>query len=329
MLHVSTLSGVYWVRQLITWKDLQDETGTIHWGELDAIVEDVHNAKMKLLLTVVQSPAWATADGSHGLPSPEHIQTFADFMGEMAERYGGKVQAYEVWNEPNLACENGGVCGQPGGIVAEPAYYAEVLHAVYHAVKQRDPDAIVVSGSPASTATNQLNFAINDVVYMREMVNHPKFRADAIGVHPGNHSNPPDALWPENPGPGPGWRNSREFYFRRIEDIRQVLVESGKDDIPLWVTEFGWATANNTPGFEFGNMISFETQADWIVRAFEKARYEYTHWVQAMFLWNLNFSVASKGAYNDEMEQQASFSVMNGDWTPRPAWYAVRSMPKH
>jgi hypothetical protein len=31
-------------------------------------------------------------------------------------------------------------------------------------------------------------------------------------------ANPPDTMWPERPGSGPGWVDSREFYFRRVED---------------------------------------------------------------------------------------------------------------
>jgi hypothetical protein len=32
---------------------------------------------------------------------------FGEFCGAMAERYRGRIGAYEVWNEPNLAREWG------------------------------------------------------------------------------------------------------------------------------------------------------------------------------------------------------------------------------
>jgi hypothetical protein len=320
VLEISKNAEIYWIRQQVAWGDIEHEPGVYYWDELDHIVDDAHNAGVNLLLSVVRAPTWATPDGSNGMPSAEHFGTFANFMGSMANRYRGKVQAYEIWNEQNLAHEN-------GGTVASADHYVGMLAASYDAIKGQDAQAIVVSGGPSSTETNEPSIAVSDVDFMRQMLNNPEFRADVIGLHPGGQLNPPDAMWPDNPGPGPSWQDSREFYFRRIEDIRQVMVESGWGDRQVWLTEFGWATANNTPGYEYGNQISFEQQAEWIVRAFEKGRYEYAPWVGAMFLWNLNFAIPW-GAEGNPLHEQASFGVLNPDWSPRPAWHAIQSMPK-
>ncbi len=332
VLQMSRDAGVYWIRQQVRWMDLHDRSGAIYWAELDDIVADANRQGVSLLLSVVAAPSWATANGSHGMPRRENFKDFAYFMGEMAKRYKGRVQAYQIWNEQNRACENGGDCARDGGVggrVADASYYVDLLEVAYKAIKANDPMAIVVSGAPTSTETNDVNIALSDVSYMRSMASNPKFRAnvDAIAVHPGGQYNPPDTLWPDRPGPGPEWRTSREFYFRRIEDIRNVLVQNGLGDRQIWITEFGWATRNNTPGYEYGNSISFERQAEWIVRAFQIGRREYAPWVGAMFLWNLNFAVPWR-AQGNELHEQASFGVINGDWSPRPAWFAIQAMPK-
>lgn len=321
-LQLSKSAGVYWARQQVRWQDLHDRSGAIYWGELDRIVDDVNKAGMKMLISVVRAPSWATPDGNNGLPSREHFTTFNYFMGEMAARYKGRIQAYEIWNEQNLAHEN-------GGRVASAAHYMDMLVGAYEAIKARDPMAIVVSGAPSSTETNRSDIAISDIVFLRQMFADPRFRShvDAIGVHPGGQSNPPDTMWPDNPGPGPGWVNSREFYFRRVEDVRQAMLDYGLGDRQIWITEFGWATKNNTPGYGFGNNITFEKQAEWIVRAFQKGRYEYAPWVGAMFLWQLNFAVSWR-ANGNELHEQASFGVLNGDWSPRPAYLAIQALPK-
>jgi hypothetical protein len=322
VLQVSKNSGIYWIRQQVAWKDVQDISGAIYWNELDRIVQDSSNAGVKLLISVVNAPSWATPDGGNGMPSREHFGTFANFMGEMAARYRGRVQAYEIWNEQNLAHEN-------GGRVANANFYVDMLAEAYNTIKASDPYATVVSGGPSSTETNRPDIAISDVEFARQMFTNPKFRShvDAIGVHPGGQYNSPDQMYPENPGPGPGWRNSREFYFRRVEDIRAMMVENGMADRQIWITEFGWATPNNTPGYEYGNSISFEQQAQWIRRAFERGRRDYAPWVGAMFLWQLNFAVPWR-ANGNEQHEQASFGVLNGDWSPRPAWYTIQAMPK-
>jgi hypothetical protein len=330
VMQVSKNANVKWLRQQVRWRDLHDVSGAIYWGELDNIVSDASANGMSLLLSIVAAPDWA---GGPGMPRRSNFADFANFTGQMAARYKGRVQAYEIWNEENRACENGGDCATNGGVggsVAGADYFVDLLATAYDAIKASDPYAIVVSGAPTSTETNRTDIALSDTSYMASMAANPKFRThvDAIGVHPGGQYNSPDQMWPDNPGQGPNWQTSREFYFRRVEDIRNTLVQNGMADKQIWITEFGWATRNNTPGYEYGNSIPFQTQSDWIIRAFQKGRHDYAPWVGAMFVWNLNFAISASGN-GEPLHEQASFGVLNGDWSPRPAWYAIQAMPKN
>ena len=237
----------------------------------------------------------------------------------MAHRYRGRVQAYEIWNEINLQPENS---EQP---VPEPSYYVEMLMRAYRAIKANDAGAIVVSTPLAPTEWHgDQSYAISDVAYARALFADERFWRfqDFVGVHVFGCANPPDAMWPESPGTGPGWVDSREFYFRRVEDIRREMVDAGYGERQIWITEFGWATANDTPGHEFGNRVSFDQQADYLVEALRMGHADYAPWVAAMFVWNLNFSVTWQGA-GTPLHQMASYSVVNGDWSPRPAYRMI------
>src|SRR5205085_573022 len=103
VLTLSKNAKINWLRQQIAWKDLQSAPGTecyrICWQELDDIVRDASGARVNLLISVVRAPGWATPDGKNGLPSPQNYGEFANFMGQMAARYRGQVDAYEIWNE--------------------------------------------------------------------------------------------------------------------------------------------------------------------------------------------------------------------------------------
>jgi hypothetical protein len=46
-----------------------------------------------------------------------------------------------------------------------------------------------------------------------------------------------------------------------------------------------------------------------------------------MFVWNLNFAIPWN-AEGNLLHEQASFGVLNGDWSPRPAYTALKNMPK-
>ena len=93
----------------------------------------------KILLSVVKSPDWVGA--KDGLPTK--IQDFTDFMTFLTQRYKGKVQAYEIWNEENYAVETGGK--------VNVGAYIPVLKAGFQVVKKADPKAVVVFGGLTPT----------------------------------------------------------------------------------------------------------------------------------------------------------------------------------
>jgi polysaccharide biosynthesis protein PslG len=318
-------AGFGWVRQQVLWRDMQDRDGTIHWADLDKIVEAVDEAGLKLLLDVVQAPDWAAGGvGQTGFPDAAHRPHYGAFLAAVVERYGSKVAAFEIWNEMNLASENG---GRP---VPPTADYVELLIIAYNAIKAVRPETLVISGGAGPTEwRGGRAVAISDLQFYREMFADPRFwtHIDHVGVHVFGYGNPPETLWPEAPGPGPEWVNSGEFYFRRIEAVRALMVEAGHPEKQMWMTEFGWATANNSPLHQFGNNNSYEQQAAYLRRAFEIGRSTYTPWLGAMMVWNLNFAVAWEKV-GDPLHEQAAYGTINSDWSPRPAYRALADMPK-
>ncbi|NOK61825.1 MAG: hypothetical protein GFH27_549281n54 [Chloroflexi bacterium AL-W] len=312
-------AGFGWVRQQIHWKDQEGPAGNYAWGELDYIVDAVNAQDLKILISVVQSPSFYTSNGSTGMPA--NPQNFGDFLAALAQHYDGRVHAIEIWNEQNLAYENGGQVS-----LKDAGHYVEILKESYTRIKAVNPNIYIVAGPPASTSVNSPGVAVDDLSYYRAMYSYQngiiRNYMDAQGVHPGGSANPPDTLWPDNPSPADGWTTESTFYFRHIENVRALMEEYGMDQHQVWITEFGWATQNNSPGFEFGNQISYEQQAEYIVGAMRLAKEEYP-WVGAMFLWNLNFGPL-QARNGNPYHEQASFSILNGDYSPRPAYWAIQ-----
>jgi hypothetical protein len=312
-------AGFGWVRQQIHWRDQEGPAGNYPWGELDDIVASVNAHGLKLLISIVRSPTFYTANGSDGLPADP--QSLGNFVAALAEHYQGRVQAIEIWNEQNLAYENGGSVSTD-----DAGHYVELLKEAYTRIKAIDPSIYVIAGPPSSTAVNSPGVAISDERYYRAMYSYQngviRNYFDAQAVHPGGSANSPDTIWPENPSTAQGWTTDRTFYFRHVEDARKLMVEYGLGDHQIWITEYGWATQNNTPGFEFGNQISLDQQADYIVGAMRRTKEQYP-WVGNMFLWNLNFGPL-KANDGDPFNEQASFGILNGDYSPRPSYLAIQ-----
>lgn len=313
-------AGFEWFRQQIHWRDIEDSSGQFFWDDLDNIVADANAQGVLLLISVVRSPTWHTADGSDGMP--QDPAALARFVGALAAHYQGRVHAIEIWNEQNLAHENGGRVS-----LDDAGHYVELLAAAYHSIKAVDPGIIVVAGAPSSTGITNPDIAISDQDYLRAMYSYKdgmiRDYFDVQAIHPGGSANPPDTLFPDNPSTADGWTNDPTFYFRHVENSRRLMEAAGLGDHQIWITEYGWATQNNTPGFEFGNQISFEIQRDFIVRAMQRT-YEQYPWVSNMFLWNLNFTVLQREHGVDPLHEQGSFSIVNADWTPRPAFFGIQ-----
>jgi hypothetical protein len=325
VLALTEISGLDWVRQQIVWKDIEGpEPGQYMWSsELDGIINDVSAHNIKLLISIVQAPAFYNA--SHGMP--EDPVAMGNFVEALMLRYGKKISAVEIWNEQNLAHENG------GRIVPEDAgRYVELLVECYKRIKAIEPSTIVVSGAPSSSGVTDPALAVADETYFREMYRYKdgliKEHFDVQAVHPGGSANPPETMWPDNPSKAEGWTDHPTFYFRHIENVRKFMVEEGVGDHQIWITEYGWATENETPGYEFGNQVSLEQQGEYILGAMKWAYANYRNpdgspWLGNMFLWNMNFAVLW-GAQNQPLHEQASFGILNPDWSPRPGFVAVQ-----
>ncbi|WP_051914746.1 cellulase family glycosylhydrolase [Thermorudis peleae] len=310
-------AGFGWVRVQVEWSSLEPQPGQFDFRPIDRLVKVYTPKGIHLLISVVRPPEWARDTTGQELTSD--YMAFQRLMQRLATQYRGKVQAWEIWNEQNLAYE----FGQGNAVRVEP--YCRLLKAGYAGVKAGDPNALVLFGGLTPTGVTDPHIAIDDVQYLEQFYSIDNGACtkyfDILGAHANATLNPPDTLWPDNPGPGPGWRDHPSFYFRRVEQLRQVMVQHG-DQRPVWITEFGWTTANPAKGYEYGQYVSDEQQAQYLVRAFQIARTQWP-WVTGMFVWNLNFSVLV--GPNDE---KGPWSVVNRDWSPRPAYRALQQMAK-
>jgi hypothetical protein len=318
-------AGFNWVRQQVLWSAMEPQKGNFGndtTAQLDQFVNGANAKGLKILLSVARSPDWVGT--KNGLPTK--VQDFTDFMTFLTQRYKGKVQAYEIWNEQNYAYETGGT--------VNVGAYIPVLKAGYQVVKKADPKAVVVFGGLTPTGVNDPSIALNDVEYLRQIYalngGEVKQYYDVLGAHPGSNCNPPDTSWPDNPATNPcgtdpdgsrSFQKNNSFYFKRILDLRKVMEDAGEAKTKMWLTEFGWTTANQAKGYEYGKYNSPEQQAQYLVRAFELGK-SYP-WMGVMFVWNLNFATVTQPS-----DEKYPWGVLNADWTPRPAYTALKNMPK-
>ncbi|TKJ30696.1 MAG: hypothetical protein CEE40_04175 [Chloroflexi bacterium B3_Chlor] len=317
--HMNNL-GFPWIKLQIRWEHQEPSPGAIDWATLDGVVSLANGAGKKLLFSVVTTPHWARAR-TEGHGPPDDLATYGNFVGAMAQRYCGRVQAIEVWNEQNLITE-----WNTGRRISAKEYMS-LLKLAYNRIKAACPGMIVVSGAPTPTGVSDGIVAIDDAQYLREMYNNGlKNYCDAVGVHPSGFDKAPDDTSESCRARGDKRCHRSFFFLSTIRAYHNIMVQNGDGNKRLWATEFGWATIENiaaspNPGYEYAATNSEADQAEYLVRSMEIAKQ--SGYMGVMFIWNLDFAV-DVGAW----WEGSKFGILRPDGTPRPAYHGLASMPK-
>jgi polysaccharide biosynthesis protein PslG len=266
--------GFGWLKHKFAWRDISGARGAYDWYRTDRIVALAEQNRLKLLVRLDQQPQWAQADPGALTTNgpPGDLADFGQFCGAVAGRYRGRVQAYEVWNEPNLAREWG---GQP----PDPAAYVQLLKVCYLAIKQADPQAIVISAGLAPTGTDDETAMPDDKFYQGMYDAGAAAYFDVLGTHAPGYMNPPERS-PDETEADPALQ-ARWVTFRRVEDVRAIMVRNGDGDKQLAITEMGWTSNPIDPAYAW-YAVTEEQKADYLVRAYQFAREHWAPWISLM-----------------------------------------------
>jgi polysaccharide biosynthesis protein PslG len=306
-------AGVGWIRQQIPWKNIERDAKGDYWDRkwdkdawenYDNVIDLAREHGIDVIARVDTSPAWARVgeDGQdwHMAP-PTSFEDYGDFLHTLATRYKGKVRAYQIWNEPNLAIEWGQ--GPP-----DPAAYARLLGIAYRRVKEADPDAIVLSAAMAPTL-EESDRALNELVFLQRMYDagaRGSFDVLAVQAY-GLRSGPDDRRLADG-----------DVNFSRTAVVRELMVRNGDAARPIWATEMGWnVQPADFPGPAPYGSVPERLQAKYTVRAFERAREEWP-WMGVMAIWFFKLPEPW------DAQPWHFFRMVDPDFTPRPLYHAIR-----
>jgi hypothetical protein len=332
-----------WIKQQMQWGVFEHEQGNMDWSGFDSIINAAHDKGLRVMLSIVTAPQWTHPNLPPSFPPgendpdaidgpPDDPQAYADFVRKVVQRYKGKVQAIEVWNEQNLMRE-----WRTVPQTLDVKRYMDLLRAAYQAIKTEDPNVMVISGALSPTGWDDGTTAIDDARYMQQMIDAGLLdTVDCVGAHHNGYNIGPDVGAAEAPalpkaatavfrGPfddsqGPPHRSW--FFKDTLQAYNQVL--GGRK--PICVTEFGWASSEEygefPPGFEFAQDNTVEEQGNNIVEAFKLM--EDWGFVKLAFLWNLDYGNKGKGPTDDPVP----YSLIKTDGSRRLSYDAVNQFLK-
>jgi hypothetical protein len=206
------------IRVELPWSTLEPIQGKIDMRALafaDHLVNQASAAGIKLIAVVMWSPCWASSApeqllrkcrlGSSGKARawpPSNPEAYGSFTAFLAARYGPKLAAIEVWNEPDQANED--YFAGPN----KAQRYAGVLRAAYPAIKRADPQMPVLGGALVGS-----NGAFLRALYAAGI----KGYYDGLSVHFYN------------------------LVLASLRYLHEVQL-ANHDPKPLWLDEFGWSS---------------------------------------------------------------------------------------
>jgi len=342
--------GVGWVKQQFPWAELEyrvDRTpgreywdvknNQNAWDKFDGIVDIAEQHGLRIIARIDSAPGWShpgNPDDPKAPPAADYMDDFGAFIETFVKRYRGRIEAIQVWNEPNLKGE--WMTGRP----VNPAEYVELLRTAYTHAKAADPNIIILA---APLATNnervEYNGNMNEFDYLQQM-----YYAGARQYFDAMSANAygKDAA-PEDPP-------SREkLNFRRVELLREVMVKNGDAGKAVWFNEYGWnASPPDMPDEKLlWGRVTPQEQAEYTVRGIRYARDNWP-WAGVFTIWYMrqvgdipndaseyyfglvNFDFAAGAAYRavQQATRQEKGPAQSGVWGPistavnaGPAWH--------
>ena len=302
-------AGAGLVRVDAGWSSLEEQGKGVysswHLSRMDAVVSKAEARGLKVLFTWWTTPCWASsapADLKQGCDGawwdrgvdrypPTNAGDYADSLGFLVRRYGSRVAAWEIWNEPNLDY----FFRTPD----KAARYAALVKAGYAAAKQAHPGATIVAGSVSDS-----DFGFIEALYRDHAL---KGHFDAVSIHP--YSGDLSPLDPRED------QYIRYSFVRGVPAVRDVMLRYG-DDKPLWLTEFGWSTCNYRGGPSWANCVDESTQATYLRDAFAQLR----SWpyVPVAVWFNL------RATTSDPADRVGNYGLLRYDGSPKPSYAAFR-----
>jgi hypothetical protein len=252
----------------VSWRDINPAPAVFDWTILDRRVAQVESWGGRPLLVLGLTPQWAAKDPSAGDPRwgagsaspPANVDAWSAYVSAVANRYGGRIGAYEVWNEANLRTFWTGSAKE----------MAVLTKAARDAIKASVSGATVLAPSVTTRLSSGARFTTAFIEALGVEIREPSAVFDAWAIHSypagnagvsfdGNCS--ADPLTGETPDDCISGRSTKAAAQQRVRDVRlwqQAVITAGGGPspltlLPIWDTEinYGLAGPGIIPGVDW------------------------------------------------------------------------------
>ena len=328
--------GAGWTRVLVHWDKLQPKAPTgsettdaqrydpAYLAQLDGIVGQLKTANIRVVLTPLDVPQWASdktlwskpptsaykkgayysfyaPDMSTGSLASAQFKALGKFL---AARYKDKAGYFECWNEPNQGqylYPQTPVSATSGG----GATYLKMLKQWYAGVKAGNAQAQVIAGATSPRGRGDAGSTPPQAFARYLRANGAGAYMDAYSHHPytpgGSTRIAPDSL-PNNP--------DRCVTLGNLSQLTKLFPTK-----PFYLTEYGYNTQYSV---WFGVAVSPSLQAAYLRQAYSYTASHYKQ-VKALFWFLVDDMASAPGA---SRSTGVYMGVRTSAGERKPSWYA-------
>lgn len=290
-------AGIKWGRQDFTWRRIEKAKGEYDWASYDSLVEQCHENGLLIFGNLTYNPPF------YDMKTAEGVDAYAAFARAAVKRYIGKVDHWQIWNEPNL--------GYLGGDVEQ---YARLLAAAGQAIHEASPKARVLA----------MNMAFCDVLWAGDVMRRVPYNAfDIVCFHPYRNPDAPEEKFDWwvldqyvkrfHPNLTTNYPLVRMTFLEQTDELIKTMKPFGEPK-PLWVTEICF----NTHIHPYG--VSELRQADLLVRFYVQS--VASRQIEKVFWWTL------KDRGGQQFDAAEMVGLMRADLTPKYAYQAYSVMTR-
>lgn len=317
-LRILNEAGFQFIRQEFTWEDIEihgkgdfndnrnvNSIGTVSaWAKYDNIVDLAEEYNIEIIARLSNPPAWSRVmtNTIGTFAPPDDFTDYGDFVEATVRRYKGRINYYQLWNEPNIYPEW-------GEQRADPEMFTELLCEGYHRAKIVDPDVVILSPALAQTHGTADGYNVNELVYLTRMYEAGAENCfDILSVQAyGLYSGPTDRrLQPTR------------INVQRLLFYRDILVRNNDENKSIWISEAGWNSLPiDWPEFAQYGRVDEATKGRYAAEFLTRSTQEWP-WVGVVNLWYLKRHAV-------ESDQSYYFRFMEPDFTPLESWNVFRA----
>ena len=279
-------TGASYIRDDIRWNIIENSDGSYNYTKYDNWINEAYENNVDIIgILGYGSTTFMGSDSK--ISSEKELQHFLQFVENFATRYKGKIMYYEYWNEPNTILNT----------EDDVYWYIETVERLYPLLKSIDEDITLVIGAMRTDGAASDSFKTSNEIFDIFYKNSLDQFSDVFSIH---------------------------IYDYRKDDLNNIYNRLIKEHVDLF-NDYGgfqnyFVTERGVSTFQGEGGASEEKQTSIAVTQ-SVINDQYDAGIDILYmLRNRPTSTA-----NSETIASYNFGLLREDYTPKPAYYAMKN----